>query len=485
MTTKYKSTMSPTNNITEKLTDLGAIRTDSDLEYVLDKMVNIKSLAHPPILFPDLAYKPLTEAPASLAVATQGTIVPTLLAPSLGCSMGIITTTLTKDDITPEFLRSFYSHMQDELGQNFSMLENVLVWLGVKKRVLKKHDLTVPEFEDIIRRGAESAVERYELPKEILNAIDNNGSLFSKDEQKTLDLHKILPRSSFTNGRHDIGYGFKGNHFLEIQYVDKIYSTDVAQQLNLSEGQVVIMYHGGGGMVPYHVGRYYGNRKKNTFKQKVFQLIGKIFFHFFSLEGLKYGIQRWKYYFTQKLFREIPLNTPEGQRLMRATKASLNYSYAFNVAIYRRVVDALKNALPEKETGARLSVLKIHNSILEERLNDKPVVVHRHTVTKVTQGEPTIISGFNTTHSYIAVGGSNVGNYLYSADHGSGRVHKHLRDTLKTLECTTTIHKTREPKEQEVQHVSSNGIEQVLDLLEQKDIVKRAIALRPIASFKG
>lgn len=477
--------MSQANNSTEKLLDLGAIRENPALETVLKKMVRIKSLAYPPILFPDLVYKPLTEAPASLAVATRGTIVPTLLAPSLGCSMGVIATSLTKEDITPEFERVFYAHMQDELGRSYDMVENILVWLGLKTRPLKKYDLTISEFEDIIKRGADAAIERYDLPKDTAAIFDSDGSLFSEDEQKALNIHRILPRSSFTNGRHDLGYGFKGNHFLELQYVEDIYDSQTAQELGLAKDQVVIMYHGGGGMVPYHVGRYYGNRRKNTLKQKFFQNIGKIFFHFLSPGGLRYFAQRWRYYFTQKLFQEIPLDTPEGQRLLQATKASLNYSYAFNVAIYRRVIDALHNALPEKDTDPRLVVAKIHNVIAEEKINDESVVAHRHTVTRVEPGKPTIISGFNTTHSYIVIGDSGAKDHLFSADHGSGYVHKHLAKEVRTLEHNTTIHKTREPHEQTVQHVSSNGIERVMDLLEKKAIIKRAVALRPLASFKG
>jgi len=477
--------MTQGNNNTEKIMDLGAIREDPELEMMLDKISKIPSLVRPPILFPDLAYKPDTEAPASLVIATRGTIIPTLTAPSLGCSMGVITTTLRKKDITLEWLRKFYANMQDELGQHYSILENILVWIGIKKRKLKKYDLATSEFEDIIREGAPSAIKRYNIPKETVRVFDNDGSMFAPEERATLHLHDILPRSSFTNGRHDLGYGFKGNHFLEVQYVEKIHDQKIADNLGLSEEQVVIMYHGGGGMVPYHVGRYYSSRRKNTWKQKMFQIVGKIFFHFFSVQGLLHARERFLYYFTSKPFREIPLNTSEGQRLLNATKASLNYSYAFNVAIYRRVIDALTKNSQGKTTNPKLVVAKIHNALVEEVADGKPAMVHRHTVTRVESGEPTIISGFNNTNSYIGVGGKALPQYLNSADHGSGKVHKHLKDKLQKLPYSTTIFRTKEPKETSVEHVSNDGIEQVMDLLEKRDIIKRGIELRPIASFKG
>ena len=169
------------------------------------------------------------------------------------------------------------------------------------------------------------------------------------EELRDLNLHKILPRSSFTNGRHDLGYGFRGNHFLEFQVVEDIIDEDMARNLNLSKNDVVIMYHGGGGMIPYHVGRYYANRKRNTLLQKVFTLIGKTLFHLVSWDGIKNMKERFTYYFLPHPFVEVPFSSPEGKRLMLANKAALNYSYAFNIAILRRTEDALKKSLPKKQ----------------------------------------------------------------------------------------------------------------------------------------
>lgn len=477
--------MSQANDSTRKSIDLNSIRESDELESVIHAIESIPSLAYPPILFPDLAYKPRTESPASMAVATQNTLVPTLTAPSLGCSMGVIATNLTKEDITPEFCRIFYTHMQDELSKSYSVLKNIFVWLGFIKRPLKKYDLTIETFLECIKRGAPAAIQRYGLPKHVNEVFDNRGSLFSSEEQETLDVSEILPRSSFTNGRHNLGYGFHGNHFLEIQYVEEIYDEQTARKIGLEKNQVVIMYHGGGGIVPYHIGRYFGSRQKNTFKQKFFQIIGKIFFHFFSRGGVRHFRERFQYYFRQTPLQEIPLNSTEGKRLMQATKASLNYSYVFDVAIYKRVLDALSKTLKGNTADARLVVGKLHNTITEEVIDKTPVVVHRHTVTRVTDGDPTIISGFNNTCSYIAVGSKGAAQHLFSVDHGSGRVHKYIQENLAPVEHTTTIYKTKKPQETNIQHVSGGGIEKVLDVLEKNDVARRAIKLRPLATFKG
>src|SRR3989344_7959891 len=276
---------------------LGPDLENPKLKNIMDKIAGVRSLVFAPVYFPDLTLKDRTESPSSFAAATNDTIVPEFSAPSLGCGMGIIKTNLHESDLTEKFFSEFYTNVQNELGKHYSFFENVSVWLGLKKRHLKKYDLTEREFEDIIRHGAPAAVKKYGYDKSILERIEDKGSVFTDEELARLDLHNILPRSSFTNGRHDLGYGYKGNHFLEFQTVEKVLDPKIAGVFNLKEGDIVIMYHGGGGMIPYHVGRYYANRKKNTLKQKIFLFIGKYIFHFGSAQNIRTLKERFNYYF--------------------------------------------------------------------------------------------------------------------------------------------------------------------------------------------
>jgi len=472
-----------------KIEDLGAKRGDLALEEVLEKIASIPSLAYPPVLFPDLNFKIKNESPSSLATATKGTIVPNLTSPSLGCSMGVIATNLEKKDTTPEFQKKFYKAMQDHLGESYGIFENILVWFGLKKRPILKYDLTLREFDDIIRRGAAAAADRFNLPGEILNNLEFRGSLFSEEEQRALNIKKILPRSSFTNGRHDLGYGFKGNHFLEIQVVEEIFDEEFAEKFGLKKGNVVIMYHGGGGLIPYHVGRYFANRDKKLMGagflasriKLVLHFFGKIFFHLLSADGIRNFKTRYKYYFRPDAYQEIPIDSEEGRRLFQATKASLNYSYAFNIAIYRRVKDALEKINPKIK--ARLVTAKIHNSIHQE----KGLVVHRHTVTRISPKETSLISGFNNTASFLILGQDGSDKYLNSTDHGSGAVIKKFKENnaSSVKDGKTIIHRTKEPFREEVSHITDEGIEYVIERLEEKNIARRAVKLRPIASFKG
>ena len=480
--------------------------TSSRLDKILAKIAEIKSLARPAVCLPDLHLKERTEGPCSFAVATRGTIVPELTAPSVGCGMGVIATSLTTKDVDHLFFENFYREMRAHLGPRFGHFKNALLWLGLIRRPKLQYDLSNQEFEDIIKRGAEAAVERYKLPEETLNAVEYRGSLFSKAEQDALDIHSILPRISWRSGRHDLGYGFKGNHFLEIQYVEEMIDIKAARELGLLENRIVIMYHGGGGAVSYHVGRYFGNRKKNTFKQKIVLNILKMFFHFGSPREWKYARERWQYYFWPKPFQEIPLDPPdgrastsEGKRLWNATRASLNYSYGFRMAIVRRVLDSLKEAANQSKVSLARQKSRgdlggliwdgAHNAITEETIGGEKLIVHRHTANRAFDGKPVVVSGFNTTNSYLALGLPNAEEHLFASDHGAGVTIKKMEaeglSQTHPKNLVTHIYQTKTPYKRVVEHITNEGVDYVMQKLEESGIARPIARMRPLAVFKG
>ena len=468
---------------------LGCDISDPALQHILKQILSLKSLAFSPVCLPDLLMKPRVEAPASFAAATRNTIVQDLTAPSVGCGMGIAKTSLTRDQMNVDFFERFFQEMRGGLGPRYGFFKNCLLWLGVLARPKQPYDLSGQEFERVIRLGASAVIEKYGFPSSLLDSIEYRGSLFNEYEQKNLAIKNILPRVSFKTGMHDLGYGFKGNHFLEIQYVEEILDPALAKQWDITKNQIMIMFHGGGGAVPYHVGRYYGNRKKNTMRQKIGLLVFKTLFHFGSLDGIKNFWRRFVYFILPRPFTEIPANSQEGKRLMQAQKAALNYSYAFRVAMLKRIQESMQKAASNPQAEINLVWDAIHNSILPEIIKGEQVMVHRHTANRAHPGKPLIVSGFNTTCSYLAVALPGAEERLFSADHGAGGVIKRLEangqsrthpDNHKTL-----IYQSKEPRIKEAAHITDEGINHVMDHLERESIARPVIRLRPLAVFKG
>ena len=482
---KYTNATMPS----DKIHAFGCDLTDDRTRNILDRITSLKSLAFPVVCLPDLHLKELTEGPCSFAAATDNTIVPELTAPSVGCGMGLLTTSLTTKDVDRDFFERFYGEMRKNLGPRYGHFRNALSWFGFIRRPHNTYDLSVAEFEDLIRRGAISTIEKYKLPMEILDHVEYNGSMFSKVEQSSLNLKKILPRVSYRSGRHDLGYGFKGNHFLEIQYVEEIIDPEKATAWGLRENQIVIMYHGGGGAVSYHIGRYFGNRKKNTPSQKILLSILKTLFHFGNPRDWKYAARRFQYYFIPKPFMEIPADSPEGERLMRATKASLNYSYGFRMAIVRRVTDSIMASIPKKKPKISLVWDSIHNAIMPETIDGKEVIVHRHTANRVFENKPAFVSGFNTTNSYLCVGLPGAEEHLFASDHGAGVTIKKMEaeglTSAHPKNYTTHIYQTKTPYKKIVHHITNEGIDLVVQKLHDAAIIRPVARLRPLAVFKG
>lgn len=471
-----------------KIKHIGTESIDSRLEHILETITRIPSVVGAPVCLPDVHIKEKTEAPASFVVATAGTIIPELTAPSVGCGMGVLATSLDRASVHPEMFERFYTAMRQHLGPKYSFLKNMFLWLGLTHRPQQKYDFMPSELQNIIYRGASAAAQKYNVPEATLNHIEYGGNAMDPELARMFKPHDLLPRSAWISGLHNIGYGFKGNHFLEIQYVDEIIDEDTARVWGLKKDQVVIMYHGGGGAVSHYVGRYFAKRKKKSSRERFTLFAAKMLFHFGSWRGITHARERWHYYFRPKQFQEVPLDSYEGKRLLAATQASLNYSYAFRLAISKRIMDSLVGAFG---TSAKASLLwdTIHNSIVPENINGKDVVVHRHTATRVFEGKPVIVSGSSTTSSYLGVGLAGADHHLFSADHGAGETIKRFvrerKVTTHPQEFKTYIYTTKPPHVQVATHITDGGIDHVMKSLVDANITRPVVKLRPLAVFKG
>lgn len=474
----------------EKIQNLGCNLADPKLREVLFFIASLPHITRPLVCLPDIHLKEKNEAPCSFVAATDNVIIPALTAPSVGCGMGIITTSLNRNNLTPEQLEIFYKQMQEHRGARFGAIKNILLWLGFIDRPRARYDFSKEDLANAIRNGARFAVEKYNLPPETINHVEYQGDVMDEKTENEFPPKDILPRAAWASGRHDIGYGFKGNHFLEIQFVEHIADETTAAKWGLSKDQVLIMYHGGGGAVSHYMGRYFAKRKKESksFKSRLFQFIAKFLFHFASWEGIRNFRTRWNYYFHPAPFQAISADTSEGRRLMASIKASLNYSYAFRLAIVKRVADALQNTFGE-QIKTILLWDTVHNAIHKETIGKKEYIVHRHTATRVFDGTPVLVSGFNNTNSYIGVGLPGGEEHLFSADHGAGETIKAHNQNGMTQphpeKYATDIYTSKPPYKKTTVHITNEGLNAVTKPLEDAGVMRAVAYTRPIAVFKG
>ncbi len=467
---------------------------DTKLLEVLHTITAIPRLEFPIVCLPDIHHKKHLEAPTSIAAASAD-IIPALSTPTLGCAMGAIVTSLTTADINEQsidrFYESLHQYVADEpsLGTIGNLTRTFLLWLGIIRRPVGKYDFTEAELPSIIERGAKAVLEKYRLNPSILNRLEHRGNVVNRQQLKRFGLRNLLPRSGRKFTLHNIGYGFGGNHFLEIQRVESVIDRATAARWKLKKDQIVIMYHGGEGAMSFHIGRYFSNRKKASWKENLLRFPAKFWFHFGSWQGLVHCLERWRYYFRPEPFQAIPANSFEGQRFLTAVNIGANYSYAFRMGMIARIIDALHAALPDTTFAASLLWDATHTSISKEIIKNKKLIVHRSGATLVVPNRPVIVSGHNNVASYIGIGLADAEHCLYSIDHGAGEAIKYHKTAALSQphpdQSSTHMYKVSDLKAKtKIRHHTAEGLEYVVKKLEAAHIVRPVVLTRPLAVLK-
>ncbi len=456
---------------------------DPEIRKKLDLISEIKSLAFPPLCLPNIHSKSGLESPPQFVAATKDTIVPMLSAPAMNCGMSIFITNLMKNDFSEDFLKKFAEALRETVGPRRTRWQILLNWLGISSGQTGKYDLSKEELESIFLNGAKSAVKKYGLSEKELEHIEYDGSMLTEEEKLKIDFASLVPRSAYTNGRHEMGYNFGGNHFLEFHVVEKILDGEKATRMGLKEGQIILFYHGGGGHATYHLGRYFARREKNTRAEKFFLFFLKFIFHFSSWEGIKNFRSRWQAYFSCKSFPEIPLDSPEGKRLMASIKIALNYGYAFRVALLRRINDALPKGKAAFFWDAA------HNSITEEKFEGEDLVVHRQDAMRVFLGKPVMITGSNNTLGCIGIGSEGGSKTLWSITPSATKVidtyKKQDKSKAENPPHATLVSKRQVKDLIRIAHITSEGLFDTVEALAKEDIFTPVAYIRPLASIKG
>ena len=467
---------------------LGDKPNDKNVERSLRRIQELKSVRSPIICLPDIHFKSSLDAPTSISVATRGTVVRSITTSSPGCAIGILKTSLTKGDVTEKFLEEFYERInRDLVYPRRSRFRDLLIWLGLIDIPHTRYDFSLAELKDIVERGAEAAVKKYELGNEFLTEKENHGNVMDADEYANFGFNSLVPRSALRFGMHNIGDSLKGNHFIEIQYVEEIADTEMARRWGLEKGQVLIMYHGGDGIFAATVGKYFANRERWSWKKWLAEGPSKLLFHFGSLEGVKNIRARWNYYFRHIPFQEVPADTREGKRLFLSFSVALNHSYAFRLATVRRIMDSMNGCYPGRTISFSPLWEGVHTSVTKERIAGEDLIVHRSGTTRVTPGKPVIISGHSTASSYIGLGLPEAEKYLFSADHGAGETikrYKKERGEKPHPKRYETKMFTRKGGCEVVAHIENDGLDYLINHLEREHIVSPVALVRPLAVLK-
>ncbi len=339
--------------------------------------------------------------------------------------------------------------------------------------------LSISDMDKVLKLGAEALIEKGFTSLQDLEKIEASGSL--KEADPSAVSFKAKKR-----GFDQLGTLGSGNHFLEIQKVERVYSPEIAQVFNLKEGQITFMIHTGSRGLGHQVCTDY-------------------------VRIMNSKISEWKINLLDRELAYAPLNTFEGKNYFAAMCAAANFAWANRQAITYLVRNAWKRILGK---GKELTLLYdvAHNIVKIEfhEINEKKIRlwVHRKGATRAFPagypevpeiyrrvGQPILIPGSMGTASYVLVGTEEaLKNAFGSTCHGSGR--RLSRKGAKREISGTELKRELEAKGIIIRCASLSGlieeapqayknIDQVVGVVSQANLVQKVARLVPLVVIKG
>jgi len=397
----------------------------------------------------------------------NGVISPGGVGFDINCGIRLIRTNLTQKEVMPKI----------ELLVN-ELFRAIPSGVGSKGKI----KLSYNEIRNVLRRGSKWAVERGFGWEE--------DTLFTEEEGCMKDANPdLVSQHAMERGKPQLGTLGSGNHFLEIQVIDKVYDPEVARELGLEEGQITVMIHCGS--------RGLGHQVCTDYLVTMQKAVSK------------YGIQ-----LPDRQLACAPLSSPEGKNYYAAMACAANYAWANRQCIMhwtREVFAKVFRSTPE-ELGLKLIYDVAHNiaKIEEHSLGGRKVklCVHRKGATRAFPpfhpdipekykkiGQPVLIPGDMGRCSYCLVGTEKAMEETFgSTCHGAGRVMSRTsakkqargRDIQQELREKGIIVKA-ESRGTLVEEMSEayKDVSEVVEVMHQTDISRKVVRMRPLGVIKG
>ncbi len=338
--------------------------------------------------------------------------------------------------------------------------------------------LSIEELDDVLRGGARWAVERGYGDPEELSRVEERGAVAGADPRK-------VSRRAKERQLREVGTLGSGNHYLELQVVDRIFDAAAARAFQIEEGEVLATIHCGSRGLGHQIGTDY------------MQLLGKAApAHHIELPDRELAC--------------APIRSPEGQDYLGAMRAAANCALANRQVIGHLVRQVFSRHAPE----ARLRLLYdvSHNTCKEEThaVGTRPrrLFVHRKGATRAfgpghpdlpseytAVGQPVLIGGTMGTSSFVLAGTKESEARAFSSScHGAGRRMSRTQ-ARKQWKGTALIRELGERGIVIRAHSASGAaeeapgaykdVEEVAKVAEDVGLSKRVARLRPIACVKG
>ncbi len=381
----------------------------------------------------------------------------------ISCGIRCLRTNLTAGELAP---------LAPKLAD--SLYRNIPAGVGVEGDL----QLSIAELDAVLLGGARWAVRHGYGEEAELEYVEERGCVAGAHPENVSPLAKKRQRG-------EMGTLGSGNHYLEVQVVERIHDAAAAEAYGLRTGQIVVSIHCGSRGLGHQIGTEF-------------------------LISLAKAAGRLGIVLPDRELACAPVKSPEGEQYIGAMNAAINCALANRQILAHLARRTFAHFFPD----ARLETLYdvSHNTCKPERhpANGKPRLlwVHRKGATRAfapghpdipkryrEAGQPVIIGGSMGTGSYVLAGvDSSEAQAWSSASHGAGRAmsrHQALRQwqgrqVVDSLRERGILIRTRSMRGvAEEAPGAYKDVDRVAEATEGAGLARRVAFLRPVICVKG
>jgi tRNA-splicing ligase RtcB len=314
----------------------------------------------------------------------------------INCGVRLVRTNLTEKEIRPklrELLRELFRAIPSGLGSTGQI------------------KLSIGQLDQVLSDGVRWAIRNGYGWEEDAEFCEENGTMKGADSSKVSSTAK-------SRGAPQLGSLGSGNHFLEVQLVDKVLDKEAANRFGITQaGQVVVLIHTGSRGLGHQVCSDY-------------------------LRVMEVAVRKYSIYLPDRELACAPNNSKEAEDYKKAMATALNFAWSNRQMITHWTRKTFEKVFKrsEKDLDMKLVYDVAHNiaKLEEHSINGvkKKVVVHRKGATRAFPpgssaipniykdiGQPVLIPGSMGTSSWVLVGTPKAMELSFgSTAHGAGRM---------------------------------------------------------------
>lgn len=401
---------------------------------------------------------------AGTAPDEGGVVSPGGVGFDINCGVRLLSSSLTLDEARPK-IRELVNQLFRDIPSGAGQSGNVR--------------MSYKDLDRVLVEGAGWMAEHNYGRPEDLDTCEETGAMEGADPAAVSDRAK-------KRGLPQAGTLGSGNHFLEVQYVERIFEPEIAQTLGLFENEITVLIHSGS--------RGLGHQVCTDYVRDVGE-----------------AMRRYNIDLPDRQLACVPVHSREGQAYLGAMRAAANFAWANRQAITHFTRGAFKRIFGERE-DLRVIYDVCHNiaKLERHRVNgkDRKVMVHRKGATRAfpagrpevpdvyrAVGQPVLIPGSMGTASYVLVGAEGAMQETFGTTcHGAGRVLSrtaakrsvYAQNAKQRLEEQGIIVRaeTRDGITEEIPEAYKD-VDAVIAVVHNAGLSKRVARLKPLGVIKG